>query len=161
LAQLADAVPVGSTPQLVLAVDDEPVVLGVLLAVLRRAGFEALGAESSAQALEIVASRQGAIDLVVADVILPGLHGPAMADLIAEKHPEMRFLFIAGLADSIEIRESILARGLRLLAKPFFPREFIAEVRSALEEPVCLTAAVGTGAGRPVRKTAPTYSSHV
>jgi two-component system cell cycle sensor histidine kinase/response regulator CckA len=126
--------PVCKPQQVVLVVDDEPAVLSLVVTILERAGFEVLSAGCPLQALQLAAQRHGTIDLLVADVVMPGLSGPMLADSLADRRPEMRHLFMAGLPDSPEIRERILARGRPFLAKPFVPQTLLDKVRGVLGE---------------------------
>lgn len=116
----------------VLLVDDEPCVLSTLRAVLALAGYQVLCAGSPLAAIEIAQQRQEAIDLLVADVLMPGMSGPVMAQEIRRLHPESQILFIAGWPDSDEICRMVLSRDIPILAKPFLPKAFLAAVRDAL-----------------------------
>lgn len=118
--------------RVVLVVDDEACVLSALSAILARAGFCVLSASSAAAALKIAFSRPEPIDLLLSDVILPGMSGPDMAEEILSVHPETRCLFIAGLTDTPEVAEKIVGRGRPLLAKPFLPVTLEGKVREVL-----------------------------
>ena len=121
---------------LVILVDDEPCVLSTLAAILAWAGCRVLRAESSSAALAIAESMTEPLDLLITDVVMPGLRGPALAKRIMRLHPEGRVLFIAGLADTPEIQEEVVRLGLPLLPKPFRPDALIEAVRDAMLSPV-------------------------
>ncbi len=118
-----------------LVVDDEPVVLDVLTAVLTSRGYSVLPAHNAVEALQLFRSHHGPIDLLLTDVVMPDMTGPDLADALAREQPGLKVLFIAGLPDTPVIRNSILARGLDLLPKPFDPRELIRRVEKVLEPP--------------------------
>src|SRR5262252_2638694 len=119
----------------ILVVDDEPLVLGSVGNILRHAGYEVLQSASPNEALQLAMQHDGPIDLLLADVIMPGLSGPSLAERFAALHPETRCMFMAGLPDTPEIINRILRRGKPFLAKPFFPKALVAKVSEVLEAP--------------------------
>ena len=119
---------------MILVVDDEPSVLNVLCGVLSSRGYGVAGAGSAEQALQMYAGC-GPVDLVLADVMMPHMTGPELAERLWAMTPGLRVLFMAGLPDTPEIRESILDRGLPLLPKPFLPRDLVARVEEVLRAP--------------------------
>ncbi len=119
---------------MILVVDDEPSVLNVLCGVLASRGYAVAGAKSGEQALEVY-SACGPVDLVLADVVMPHMSGPELAERLWEIAPGQRVLFMAGLPDTPVIRTSILGRGLPLLPKPFLPRDLVARIEEVLRAP--------------------------
>lgn len=119
---------------MILVVDDEPAVLRVLCGILASRGYGVAGAASGEQALKTFAAC-GPVDLVLADVMMPRMSGPELADRLWEKDPGLRVLFIAGLPDTPLIRSEILDRGLPLLPKPFLPRTLAARIEEVLRAP--------------------------
>ena len=105
-------------PERVLLVDDEPNLLRLLGAVLRSGGFQVTAATSSAAALALA---DEAWDVLVTDVSLTGMDGPALAERIAQRHPGLLVVLMSGYEFD---RESICRRLPRcaLLQKPFPPR---------------------------------------
>ena len=120
------------TCQVVLVVDDEACVLDLCAVVLARAGFEVLRAASAAEALRVGRKCLGSIHLMLCDVVMPGLSGPALADEFELLHPETRVLFMAGFPDNPEIIERVVARGRPFLAKPFMPQALVKRVWEVL-----------------------------
>lgn len=118
----------------VLVVDDEPGVLKVLCCILTSRGFVVEGAASGELALEAYRAC-GPFDLVLADVVMPHMTGPELADRLWEKDPGLRVLFMAGLPDSFTIRSAILDRNLPLLPKPFLPPALVARIEEVLRAP--------------------------
>ena len=116
----------------ILVVDDEPVVLACVASTLELSGFAVLRAAAPGEALRIGSSCGRPIDLMVCDVLMPGMAGPRLAAEFHALHPETRCLFMAGLPDHPEVREHILAHGLAFLAKPFLPDVLVAKVRELL-----------------------------
>lgn len=126
--------------EVILVVDDEPFVLNVVAAVLRQAGFVVLSAATPQEALEIARGHAGPIQLLLSDVQLPELSGPSLADCVLEIHPEAECMFMAGLPDTPEICDRIIARGRPFLPKPFLPRTLVSQVREVLARSTGLCA---------------------
>ncbi len=124
----------------VLVVDDEPVVLATVSSILENAGFHVLRAASGAEALRIGSDRGERINLMLSDVVMPGLSGPSLADRFAQLHPETICLFMAGLPSHPEICERILRRGLPFLPKPFLPAVLVKKVNDLLGGSACMAA---------------------
>lgn len=120
----------------VLVVDDNAFVLNTVSAGLKHAGFEVLTAHSADDALQAGVGHRGPIDLILLDVILPGMDGLELASEFARLHPESRSLFMTGLPDTKQVAEQIISRGLAFLAKPFLPQALAQKVREVLAAPV-------------------------
>jgi CheY-like chemotaxis protein len=122
----------------VLVVDDHSLVLTTLVKTLVRAGFDVLSALSGEEALEIASNMHRPIDLLVCDVILPGIQGTELARRLADVHPETRCLFISGLPDHPRITHDVATSGRALLPKPFLPQVLIRKAREVLAAEWCL-----------------------
>ena len=120
-------------PKVVLVVDDEVYVLHTVCSILTHWGYTVLPASSAEEAMEIAQGYSGNIDLLLSDVIMPRMSGPKMAERMGPLHPEMAYLFIAGLPDNPEIEERVLGRGLAFLPKPFFSHTLIDKVQEVLD----------------------------
>jgi PAS domain S-box-containing protein len=113
----------------VLVAEDEPVVRRMVTQVLSREGFEVLGAGDGTTALELACERP--VDLVLADVIMPGLTGPALAERLQRTRPEVAVLFMSGYPEAELARSGATSQG-RVLRKPFSAAELRAAVEDAL-----------------------------
>lgn len=96
----AVTVPPGRARETVLLVEDEDSVRVIVSAVLRRQGYQVIEASGGASACEIFARRSD-IDLLLTDVVMPDMHGPALAQRLIGARPELRVLFISGYADML------------------------------------------------------------
>ena len=119
-------------PRVILVADDERCVLSCVCYTLERAGFRVLRAGSAEEALRLGKEWQDAIDLLLADVIMPGQSGPTLAGELKRLHPETQCLFMAGLPDNPEVVDRVLAAGHPFLPKPFVPQVLIEKVREVL-----------------------------
>ena len=107
----------------VLVVEDEASVRRLTLRTLEAAGFRVLEAEDGGQGLRLA---QGAeLDLVVTDIVMPGMSGIELAERLAVSHPGVPVLFVSGYADEAAESRGVGAAGRELLGKPFRPRQLV------------------------------------
>lgn len=100
----------------ILLVEDEKFVREVTSEVLRSAGYRVLAAKSAAEAVAAYEGNPDGIDLLLTDLILPGLNGRDLAARLRSEDPAIKVLFVTGYADQMKIEAANLER---LLAKPF------------------------------------------
>lgn len=117
----------------VLLVEDEPLVRDMVERVLRRAGYSVLTARSGADALAIVDDHEGAVDLLLTDVVMPRMSGPEVAQKLREDRPELPVLYMSGYADDALGSHGIEASGVAFLRKPFKPDELAHKIREVLQ----------------------------
>jgi two-component system, cell cycle sensor histidine kinase and response regulator CckA len=125
----APAVPGGS--ECVLVVEDEEAVRHLVCRVLRAKGYRVLEAPHAEAALEM-AETAGTIDLLVTDLVMPGIGGAALATRLVALRPALRVVFITGYAMEAVERQGELAVGSALLEKPFSADQLARKVREAL-----------------------------
>ena len=135
----------------ILLVEDEAALRALTLELLESLGYTVLEARYSAEALETSARYEGTIDLVLTDVVMPGIGGPELAARIAEARPETRVLFVSGYAEDEEIRRRLADAHVGFLQKPFTFEELARELRRLLDGPSKSGAA--TGAASPPRSS--------
>jgi nitrogen-specific signal transduction histidine kinase len=121
----------GDTPETILVVDDEPDVRSNVAELLRETGYEVLEAADADTALDLLSRDEAQIDLLVSDVVMPGIDGPELADRFRTRSPHTKVLFVSGYSD-IEPAAACL-RGARLLRKPLQRGVLLAEVEGLLE----------------------------
>jgi FixJ family two-component response regulator len=83
--------------------------------------------------LQFAAAHAGPIQLMVTDVIMPGITGPKIVDLLAPTRPEMKVLFISGYSDEAVTRHGLVGPGRAFLSKPFGPEVLLGKVRDCLD----------------------------
>lgn len=101
----------------VLLVEDEDMVRAVAERALSRAGYEVVSCADGEEGLAAI-SAGGEFDLVVSDVVMPGMDGPSMARAIRETHPDLPILFMSGYAEE-QLRKDIDIPRMHFLSKPF------------------------------------------
>ena len=136
-APLEGEVPVpavaGGSGETVLIVEDEPSVAALDFQVLSRRGYRVLLADSGESALALLRGHTGDISLLLVDVILPDMHGPQVAAIASQVHPEAGILFASGYSLDVMGRLGQLPAGVDLVEKPFSPEELLARVRAAID----------------------------
>jgi two-component system cell cycle sensor histidine kinase/response regulator CckA len=101
----------------VLIVDDQAALRHAIVEILRTTGYKVLEAESSTEALEIARQQAGKIDILLTDIVMPGLRGPELARLVAKAHPEVQVVYMSGYAEGFP--EAQLPANSMFLQKPF------------------------------------------
>jgi len=107
----------------VLVVEDQREVRVVTCAILRNLGFDVMEAESGEMALEISEACADRIDLLLTDVIMPGMNGRELADRFAARRPRTKVIFMSGYTDRIMSEDGLLDPSVNFLQKPFNPDE--------------------------------------
>ncbi|MBI3790159.1 MAG: response regulator [Gemmatimonadetes bacterium] len=123
------------TGGVILLAEDEPTVRAVAAEALGRLGYVVLVASDGPSALEAAERHQGRIDLLVTDVVMPGMPGPALAAELRLRRPDVRVLFTSGYADDDATMGGMRTAGVPFLAKPFSPAELARRVREVLAGP--------------------------
>ena len=122
----------GTEPKTILLVDDEQSVRSIVMKILRRANYNVLEADGGESALAVSESHAGTIDLVISDLYMPGLHGPAVAEKLSAVRPGLKVLFISGYADNDVVGRTGVPPGSNFLQKPFSGQDLTAAVSAAL-----------------------------
>jgi PAS domain S-box-containing protein len=117
----AVAIPARAAGETIMLVEDEPAVRVMTSRVLQEYGYNVVEAGGGHQALELLERERGRFDLLVTDVILHGMDGPALARRVAEFRPDLPVLFISGYTDDEIVRRGLLMAGQPFLQKPFTP----------------------------------------
>ena len=118
----------------ILLVEDEPAVRTLAARVLREQGYVVIEAPQGDAALaQAAAYAAGAIDLLLTDVVMPGMSGKLLAEAIQRRFPGIRVLYISGYTDNAIAHHGRLEPGLAFLAKPFSPAALARKVREVLD----------------------------
>jgi CheY-like chemotaxis protein len=123
--------PVGS--ETVLLVEDEAGVRELARRMLEHAGYRVLDAASGADAEVVFAEHRGSIDLLVTDVIMPGMSGPDLFRRLTVQQPALKVVYISGYATEAMARQLKANRGQPHVQKPFTADQLVSYVRSVLD----------------------------
>jgi two-component system cell cycle sensor histidine kinase/response regulator CckA len=124
--------PVEGSGEVILVVEDERPVRKLMARVLERRGYRVLQAENGEEALAIAGESDQTIDLMVADLVMPGLNGREVAERLAEAQPDVAVVFISGYTADEVVRQGIVAGQHEFLPKPFTPDTLVEKVATVL-----------------------------
>jgi CheY-like chemotaxis protein len=116
----------------ILIVEDNDNLRNLLHRTLEGDGFSVFPAADGAEALHLCQQRDGTIDIVVSDIVMPRLNGFELAERIRGARPETKFLFITGFGDQFPELREWMKYGATILEKPFLPSELLHKVEDTL-----------------------------
>ena len=136
-----EAAPVAVAPstqgtELVLLAEDEDSVRAVAKETLERRGYRVLAAPDGPSALALARAYNGTIDLLLTDVVMPGMNGRELAELLLLERPGTRVLFASGYTDDAVLLHGVGTDELSFIQKPFTPTVLVQRVRKVLDVPV-------------------------
>jgi len=117
----------------ILLVEDADALKKLAQAFLEAGGFRVSSASSGEEALEVAARSAGTFDLLLTDVVMPGMNGRLLAEHLLRRHPGMRVLYMSGYTDSFIAGHGVLEPDTHLLHKPFTEEVLIRKVREVLD----------------------------
>ena len=118
----------------ILLVEDDDAVRKLVRELLEQQGYRVIAAEHAAHALGLVEDLDREIDLLITDVVMPGMSGPDLAESLVQRFPRMKVLFISGYTDSLVVRHGLLDAEHVMLQKPFDGTLLAAKVRELLDQ---------------------------
>lgn len=117
----------------ILVAEDEASIRKMVTKILRKSGYTVLEAVDGKSALKIINSTTDPIDLVLSDVVMPGMNGNKLFEEAIRVRPHIRFLLCSGYGDRALKQLKLLKAEILFLQKPFTPNELAAKVRQALD----------------------------
>ncbi|MGD0166643.1 MAG: PAS domain S-box protein [Gaiellaceae bacterium] len=127
--------PLGETrgSESILLVEDEEMVRKLVGRVLRELGYEVFETSSGEEALAVSNSLERPIDLIVTDVVMPGMSGRELAESLTAMRPTARVLFMSGYTEEAIVHHGVSDGEAEFIGKPFTPQELAHKIRSVLE----------------------------
>ena len=122
----------------ILLVEDQLGVRRAARRILRRAGYQVFEAAHAEDALALATAYPGRLDVLLTDVVMPGMSGPQLAEKILEHRPDTKVLYMSGYAEDVDEVRAAIERGQTFLPKPFTPERLLTRLREALGEGVDL-----------------------
>ncbi|MEW6719355.1 MAG: PAS domain S-box protein [Thermodesulfobacteriota bacterium] len=135
-----ETLPAGNAPakargggETILLVEDSDVVRFYAVEILKVGGYNVLVAENGEDALRIAAEHPLPVDLLVTDLVMPGLNGKELADRLGASQPGLKVLFVSGYPEQASGKKRLVEDGSHFLGKPFKPNELLETVRRILD----------------------------
>jgi PAS domain S-box-containing protein len=118
----------------VLLVEDEDIVRDMCVRVLDELGYKVLQASNGKEAIALSKGRGGRIDLLMTDVVMPGMNGSELATQLILHRPEMRVLFTSGYTENVIVHHGVLDDAVSFLGKPYSPSTLAKKIRQVLDK---------------------------
>lgn len=116
----------------VLLVEDEPGVRRMTERILEICGYTIVSMENAQMALELLEETPQEFDLLLTDVVMPGMSGHQLANIMTERQPKLKVLFMSGYTDDAVVRYGVLQAKVPFLQKPFTPTDLAKKIREVL-----------------------------
>jgi PAS domain S-box-containing protein len=133
LPREAALLPRGS--ETILLVEDEAALRGVFSEMLEGLGYTVLGVTNGTEALAVAERREPPLHLLITDVVLPGIGGRELGELITAARPGIKILYVSGYTDDAVLRYGVKVREMAFLQKPFTSGMLARKVREVLDPP--------------------------
>jgi hypothetical protein len=133
----------GRGSETVMVVEDDAGVRELVRVMLEANGYEVLAVEDPAEATRVCAQDRTRVDLLLTDVVMPGVNGRVLAERLGELAPQMRVLFMSGYSDEAVHRHGQITPSAAFLEKPFTERALARKVREVLDAPGTYASAPG------------------
>jgi len=117
----------------ILVVEDDESVRRTTCRILESLGYRVLAADGGAMALDLLKHHAGPLDLLVSDVVMPGLSGRKVVELVREVRPGLKALYLSGYTDEAIVRHRVLEAGIPFLQKPYSVETLARKIRGVLD----------------------------
>lgn len=117
----------------ILLVEDEGMVRELATRVLSHLNYTVLAASNGAEALEMAQKHEGPIDLLITDVVMPGLNGRQVSERLLQIRPKTKVLFTSGYTENAIAHHGILERDINFIGKPYSSRDLAQKIRQLLD----------------------------
>ncbi len=114
-------------------VEDDPSVRALALEALSEQGYSVHAFPNGAEAVRVVGELEGPLDLLVTDVIMPGMNGKVLAESLRRLRPQLKVLYTSGYTQNVIAHHGVLDPGVEFLAKPYSVEALAARVREVLD----------------------------
>jgi DNA-binding NtrC family response regulator len=125
--------PLTRSLETILVVEDNPIVMKPVVMILEHAGFKVLSASDAGKAIQIESDFTETIHLLLSDVMMPGMAGPALAKQLQQQRPHMRVILMSGFTGGAVL---LLNHGWHFIEKPFLANALLARVNDVLHSEV-------------------------
>lgn len=116
----------------ILLVEDEPMLRTLVRHILEVIGYNVMAAASGSEAMEICKGHDGAVHLLLTDVVMPQMSGPKLGEEVIKLRPDIGILYMSGYPENVIMRHGV-SEGVPFLQKPFSPQALALKVREILD----------------------------
>jgi two-component system, cell cycle sensor histidine kinase and response regulator CckA len=128
----------------VLLVEDDPLVRKLAAALLRQHGYTVIEAHNGIDAIRAIKERRDTpIDLLISDLVMPGMGGRELAEQVSRLSPETKVIFTSGYTHDMTLRQGLTDSEMNFIMKPFTPQKLLGRVRETLDEKAPLRSSLG------------------
>jgi PAS domain S-box-containing protein len=121
----------------VLVIEDDEPLRRIVTRVLETLGYSVIEAENGEKALSLLAEHELSVDVLLTDVVMPGMNGREVAERFVQARPETKVLFMSGYTDDEVLRRGVSGAGAPFLQKPFTPDELATKLREVMgDDPI-------------------------
>ncbi|VFQ43213.1 PAS domain S-box protein [Desulfoluna butyratoxydans] len=131
---------VASGHETVLVAEDNEVVRNMTVSVLTRLGYRVFDAAGGEEALAVLKNHEGAVDLLLTDVVMPGMNGRELYTRVSQLYSGIRVLYMSGYSDDVIAHHGVLEEGIHFIQKPFTIEGLTSKVREVLDIACCAGA---------------------
>jgi DNA-binding NtrC family response regulator len=114
-------------------VEDAEPLRKLAAAFLAAGGFRVLSAENGEHAMEVAANHSGTLDLLLTDVVMPGMNGRTLAEQLSRRQPGLTVIYMSGYTDAFIAGHGVLEAGIHLIHKPFTEDALVRKVREVID----------------------------
>ncbi|MEW6666533.1 MAG: response regulator, partial [Thermodesulfobacteriota bacterium] len=118
--------------EVILVVEDDEMVRKMTLKILERYGYTVLAAGDAQEALHICRAHKEHVQLILTDVVMPGMSGSDLVEELKGTRPGLKILFMSGYTEDAIVHHGVLDEGVAFIEKPFTPKGLARKVREAL-----------------------------
>lgn len=118
----------------ILLVEDEQLVCDAIESILSKSGYNVISAKSPKEALELLQVATAQPDLILTDIVMPGMRGTELVTLLKKKLPNMKIIYMSGYTDQAVSNKRLQEENSRFIGKPFTPTELLQKLRDALAD---------------------------
>lgn len=118
----------------ILVVEDEDSVRKAITRTLEKHGYSVLKANCGEEALEIYESNTEPVDLLLTDVVMPGMNGKELSDRIHQLTPDLKTIFLSGYTEDAIVHHGVLEEGITFVQKPVSSKDLLTKIKKLLEE---------------------------
>ncbi|EKD39809.1 MAG: PAS/PAC sensor hybrid histidine kinase [uncultured bacterium] len=128
-----EEIPLGGG-ETVLVVEDETALLKMSKRMLEKLGYRVLAAATPGEAVELAANNADTIQLLITDVVMPGMNGRDLAERLQALYPNMKILFMSGYTADVIVHRGVLDEGVNFIQKPYSMEDMAVKVREVLRQ---------------------------